>query len=130
MGKQKIINSKYSKIKNKIIENILLVILFLFTLFVFYLVVTKYQRAGEFQKESKSLRVCAIIENKYITQGNKRHGGNRPPTPVIIFKSNDLRCKSFPSSTDWAKYKVDQKYIIQGRATKIHCQVEMVGGSC
>lgn len=98
--------------------------------FMLYIGVTKFQRMGKFEQESEPLEVCAKLENKYITPGNIQHGGSRPPRKITVFIANDLSCKHYPTSTEWTELRVDQKYIIHGRATKTNCQLDKIVARC
>ena len=96
----------------------------------FYIGVTKFQRMGKFEQESNPFEVCAKLENKYIIPGNIQHGGSRLPRKIAVFMANDLSCKYYPTSTEWTGLRVDQKYIILGRATKTNCQLDKVVARC
>ena len=130
MGEQNKIEYLFPKKGNKKLKFTVWLLLSAFLLSAIWVIVTQKERREKFQKESKPFKTCAALDSKYIKRGNLANGGNRPPQPVVIFKTSALSCKYYPPPKEWSELKADQKYIIHGRADKTLCQVEKVAGKC
>ena len=130
MDKRNKIEYLFPKKGDKNLKIIVWLLLAAFLLAAIWSIVTQKERREKFQRESKPFKTCATLDSKYIKPGNLANGGNRPPQPVVIFKTNALRCKYYPPSREWAELKADQKYLIRGRADGTRCRVEKVAGRC